>query len=284
MRRFIWLALAAAPALAWAAPPEKAADKPAEKKGEAAAAPAPGPEKKQGASAAADFSRQLLKATGQGAPDIRRQQSPAAARIQAERAAETDALRRILEQVKGLQVSGGKTVGDRMASNEELGAAIQGVVKGWKVTDKRYFSDGGVEVDVEVMFGDVLAELGKGELGSHALASSTKSEFSGVVVDASGLKLSPALMPRLVDEDGKELYGPSMASPDWARKQGLAAYVSTLDAAKKEQRVGEKPLVVKASKVSGSDIVLSKAEAEKLRSPSDDRGYLGETRVVIVSN
>src|SRR5256885_6734331 len=113
----------------------------------------------KGSQASPDWQKQVLKATGQGAPDIRRQQSPAASRIQAEKAAELDALRIILSKVKGLSLEGSQTVGDKLAANAEMEGQLQGVIKNWKVTDKRYFSDGGVEVDVEVSLGDVISEL-----------------------------------------------------------------------------------------------------------------------------
>src|SRR5579871_5024752 len=80
------------------------------------------PESKKDAKVAAgvNWEGQVVKASGQGAPDMRAS-SPAQARLGAERAAKLDAFRNLLEQVKGVQLSAGKTVGDQMAKDEIRG-------------------------------------------------------------------------------------------------------------------------------------------------------------------
>src|SRR5206468_1614979 len=54
---------------------------------------------------------QVVKATGSGAPDLK-SANPAQARLGAERAAQMDAFRALLTQVKGISISAGHTVGD----------------------------------------------------------------------------------------------------------------------------------------------------------------------------
>lgn len=249
----------------------------------AAAAPALAAPEKKGSQAGPDWQKQVIKATGQGAPDIRRTgQSPAAARIQAEKAAELDALRNVLAKVKGLAVSGGQTVADKVSSDATLEGRLEGVVRGYKITDKRYFSDGGVEVDVEVSLGDVLTELLGAELGSKVsqVKPAAAGSSSGLIVDAKGLKVQPALAPRLLDESGKAIYGAENVASDAVKQHGVAGYLRGLDEARKNTLVGEKPLVVKALKASGTDLTLSNADAAKVR----EAGFLAEGRVIIVAD
>jgi hypothetical protein len=250
--------------------------------GPAVALAAPAAEHK-GSQASPDWQKQVIKATGQGAPDIRRTgQSPAAARIQAEKAAELDALRNVLAKVKGLSVSGGQTVADKVSSDSALEGRLEGVVRGFKITDKRYFSDGGVEVDVEVALGDVLSELFGTDVGSKVAQAKpvSASSNSGLIVDAKGLKVQPALAPHLLDESGKPVYGVENIASDSVKQHGVAGYLKGLDDAKKNALVGEKPLVVKAIKVSGTDLTLSNADAAKVR----DASFLSEGRVIIVAD
>src|SRR4051794_34607319 len=89
LKRFLWVLLAA-PLGAWAA-------------GTNGAAPTSPP-------GGVDWKGQVLTATGSGAPNMRAT-SAAQARLGAERAAKLDALRNLLEQVKGVQLTSTKKVG-----------------------------------------------------------------------------------------------------------------------------------------------------------------------------
>src|SRR6516165_6131354 len=99
-----------------------------------------------------DWQRKVVKCTGSGAANLRDAGgNPAVARIGAEKAAKLDALRNCMEALKGVQLESGKTVGGALASDQTLTGQVQGLVKGFKVIGApRYFSDGGVEMDVEV--------------------------------------------------------------------------------------------------------------------------------------
>ncbi len=242
------------------------------------------PEKKGSGAGGPDWQNEVIKATGAGAPDLHAP-SPAAARLGAENAAKLDALRNILAKVKGVQVAGGQSVGDKMASDASLSGRIEGSVRNFKITDKRYFNDGGVEVDVEVRMADVISELlGSPDTRAAALPSSGPASNSGLVVDAKSLKVQPGLAPRIVDESGKAVYGPEVVSADWMKKQGVAAYLKSLDDAKKSDRVGDKPLVVKALKANGTDVVISNKDADALRNPHGNVSFLSEGRVIIVTD
>src|SRR4051812_7510374 len=70
--------------------------------------------------AGVNWQGQVVKATGSGAPDLKAS-NPAQARLGAEKAAQLDAFRNLLAQVKGIAISGGKTVGDAMAKDEIKG-------------------------------------------------------------------------------------------------------------------------------------------------------------------
>jgi hypothetical protein len=218
--------------------------------------------------------------TGAGAPDLKAS-TPAQARLGAETAAKLDAFRNLLAQAKGLRISADKTVGDAMAS-DEIKAKVEGVIHGYKITARRYFSDSGVEMDVEVPL-SALTELVAPASDAHAqLNTAGEAKNTGLVVDARGLKLEKALSPRLLDDAGKSVYGIDTLSDDARKSKGVASYFATLDAAKKSLLVGDKPLVIKASKVQGTDLVLSAEDLKRLS--ESNNAYLAEGRVAIVTN
>ena len=247
-----------------------------------AAAPAKAPPQVPGV----DWTAKTIKATGKGSPAMNAP-SVAAARIGAEKAAEMDAIRNILATLKGIQVTSEKTVGDTMSASADVSAKLEGEAKGFKRVNTRYFSDGGVEIDVEMSIEGLLAELEAGEpkaVEAAKLPAVGDAKNTGLVVDASGLHPKPALAPRLVDEAGKEVYSQAVVAPAALKANGIAGYLKKLDEAKKSSRVGERPLIVKALRLSGaSDLVIANADAEKLRDPKGNVSYLGEGRVIIVA-
>jgi hypothetical protein len=240
-------------------------------------APKPAPDTRTGV----DWQDQVLKATGSGAPDMRAT-SPAQARLGAEKAAQLDAFRNLLGQVKGIHVSADKTVGDQMGQ-DEIRARVEGVIKGYRVVKKRYFSDQGVELDVEVPLASislaVLPTPGEPPLPGER---SGGDRHTGLVVDVRGLGVQPVLSPRLVDETGRVLYGLEMLSEATRKTTGVAGWFKSADAASRAQAMGDAPLVLKAAKAHGSDLVLGATEARALVELPP--AVLAEGRVTIVYN
>ncbi len=224
---------------------------------------------------------QVVRATGSGAPDLKAQ-NPAQARLGAERAALADALRNLLAQVKGVSVDGTRKVSDLM-EKDEIRTRVEGLVRGYKIVNKRYFSDSGVEVEIEVplaLLSDVI-DPDATQVLPPGKADGEKSA-TGLVIDARGLKVTPSLMPRLLDEGGKAVYSIDSLSSSARKQFAVAAYVQNIADAQKSQKAGEKPLVIKAAKSSGADLLLAAEDAKKLASLNTS--FLADGNVVIVLN
>jgi hypothetical protein len=228
---------------------------------------------------AVDWQKRVVKCTGAGAANLKDAAgNPAVARIGAEKAAKLDALRNCLEAMKGVAITGGQTVGGAMSADPGVRGAVEGTVRGFRETAKRYFSDGGVELDVEVP----LEAVGDAVL-PRAAAAPAPAGPTALVVDAAGLKVSPALAPRLLDGAGKELYGPAALGEAARKGAGVAAYARSLDSARRDlaSRLGDRPLVVKAVKAQGADLVLGADAAQAL---AERPAFLSEGRVVILTD
>jgi len=107
-----------------------------------------------------DWQRRVLKATGQGAPDLNAP-SIAVARLGAERAAMAIAQRNALETLKGATLESGGTVGTLLQNDGALRSKVQGKLRGVRAVKTHYFSDGGVSVDVEVPLDQLPVEIGQ---------------------------------------------------------------------------------------------------------------------------
>src|SRR5205814_2613330 len=127
----------------------------------------------------------VLIGHGQGAPDLN-SPSVAVARLGAERAAKLDAFRNALESLKGMQLQSGGSVGSLLQDDETLTGRVEGTLKGVKPIKTRYFSDGGVTLDIEVPLDDLPLELSR---AIRVPAGAAPLKGSG---DAAGGSAQPA--------------------------------------------------------------------------------------------
>jgi hypothetical protein len=108
-----------------------------------------------------DWNRRVLIGHGQGAPDLNAP-SIAVARLGAERAAKLDAVRNALESLKGMQLQSGGTAGALLQNDPALMGKVEGKLRGVTPVKTRYFSDGGVTLDIEVPLDLLPPELTRG--------------------------------------------------------------------------------------------------------------------------
>jgi hypothetical protein len=209
------------------------------------------------------------------------------------RAAELDALRQILETVKGMRLNSETTVENFMLTSDVITTKVHGIARNFqRVGDPVYMSDGSIEVTVEMnllgsgQFFDVVMPIAMG--GGMPFYSGTvndNSVYTGLVLDARGLGLRPAIAPRVVSEDDDEIYGSRFVDREWAIKNGMTGYAKDIESAKKDERVGGNPMVVKAVKVSGpnrTDVVISEDDARRLHAVTRNFSFLKECRVIIL--
>jgi hypothetical protein len=108
---------------------------------------------------------------------------------------------------------------------------------------------------------------------------------TGIVIDGRGLGLKPALLPRIVDTQGQEIYVGQVVTRTNAVEQGVAGYAKDVSAAANNFRVTDNPAVIKGLRASGAmrtDIVLSQSDAQMLRDLGKKGDFLQFCRVIIV--
>jgi hypothetical protein len=108
---------------------------------------------------------------------------------------------------------------------------------------------------------------------------------TGLVIDGRGLGLRPALLPKIIDPQGQEIYVGQVVTRTNAVDQGVAGYARDVNAASNNFRVTDNPAVIRGLRVSGSaktDVVVSQADAQMLRQLSGKGDFLQYCRVIIV--
>lgn len=239
-----------------------------------------------------DWSSQVIRATGIGAGNenlpLPRQ------RALAIRAAKVDAWRNLLETVKGVALTSETTVRNAMVENDVIMTKVEGIVKGTTmVGEPKYLSDGSVEVTMEMPITGALTDaVLPTQLGGQVWTTGQPipqqpggGVFTGLIVNAKGLGVRPAMAPQILDENGNEIYGSKYVSREWAVQMGMVGYDKDLNRASKNDRVTDNPLVIKALKVSGSnkaDVVISAADAAKIQAAAANQNFLDKCKVMFI--
>ncbi len=241
----------------------------------------------------------LIEAKAGATADMRLAVNRAQARSMALKAARHLAYEKLAEAVEGLSLTGEASVrhATLRASNlrTELQAKIRGArILGETVTD---LPDGSVWAEVTLGLPLVGQEGVSGALTGWAsvqpppsyrpnAAYATEDQYTGVIVEASGLGFSPGLTPRLLTADDRaEIYGPSRISPQALQAQGLTGYMESLPKARGDPRVGRNPLLVRAVGVSGDrrgDLLVSRHDAERLMAADRQSQVLTRGAVVVL--
>jgi hypothetical protein len=108
---------------------------------------------------------------------------------------------------------------------------------------------------------------------------------TGLVIDARGLGLKPALLPKVVDQQGQEIYVGQIVTRTNAVEQGVAGYARDVNAAANNFRVTDNPAVMKGLAASGAantDVIVGEADAQTLRQLASRGEFLENCRVIIV--
>lgn len=244
-----------------------------------------------------NWTTQEMIFTGDGAPNLNAPNA-ASARLGAERAAKLDALRKALESIKGIKIKAGETVGQKMEAKDGIRSSIEGVIRGFIEKEVRYYSDGGVQRDLVIPIkGEVTKVIMEDEVPAAPKAPAKTPEpvkkaepvapaakNTGLVVVAKGFKVIPVLAPKIIDEDGKDVYDVTMVT-EGNFDNGIASYQKDLEKAKTDKKVAAIPMVVNALKSPNSvDLIVSNADAAKIRQVAKAQPFLSQGRVIIVKD
>ena len=119
-------------------------------------------------------------------------------------------------------------------------------------------------------------------IGSTSTASGV---FTGLLIDARGTEISPALSPKVLNEDGDVIYGFADVDRQFSLEQGMMGYLKDPQAARSNERIKDRPFEIKALHSSGknnADLVISNADGVRLRQMNREQSFLREARVMVV--
>ncbi|MCJ7773732.1 MAG: hypothetical protein MUP22_11445 [Desulfobacterales bacterium] len=223
-------------------------------------------------------------------------------------AATTEAFDKLLDVVKTIKINNELKIESLDTKNKAIIEKIGHMVKNAKIVEQKYLTDGKVEVTVQMELRGGFAQLVLPEeikqiSDIKVINSSKKNDpsidpksglinpegkkdfFTGLIIDATGINARPSMVPVVLDENGRRVYGPAFMSRESAVQYGTSEYEKEISTAKENPRVGTNPLIVKGLRVEEpgrTNIIISNTDALVLRSKSEHLTFLKKCRVIIV--
>lgn len=240
--------------------------------------------------AVTDWTEGYVEVTALGTANLNLAQSEAHALVQAEETARALAYRKLSERINGVVINSAVTVEKAAATDDRLVAVTRGLVRdAHEIAVKHEVMDDGSVLCSITLRVPMSSAKGLAAVSSYAPANAAPlyqpaagasvapGDYTGVVIDATGLDLDPALAPVLLTEDGKVVYGKV--------GEGAATYARTLEQAR-TKGAGAKPLIVKALKAAGEyacDLVMPAPLVDLLFSLQEQKDVVRKGHVVILT-
>lgn len=238
-----------------------------------------------------DWQAGYVEATGQGTS--RYMGNRIQEELMAKQAARTTAQARLLEQVKGLRLTGLSTLGAEAQGDTRAATRIKGTLKGARTVNETvtWHKDDSSRRG-EVVMAEVTLRLCtqprctvtdqnlttaslKADTTKDTAPTTLKQEATnGLIIDLNNALYLPALSPEIINEDGTVLYSQDTVPAATAREKGLIHYTKTVDQARGLSLSGEAPLILTAQRITKDNrIVLSNTDGARFQdSPAAAHG------------
>lgn len=236
-----------------------------------------------------DWSEQTLYAGGIGkiddaAPDV------SVARGNCISEAKSNARKNLAETVYAMNLNGETDIGNLLKTSTSINEKVlKSLDASRQMGIPIFITNGTCEIIIGTKFTGGLSDTilpNNKYFGGASVPNGAKRNYTGLIIDARDIDVTAALLPKIVDEIGNTVYGASYISREKAVESGAVIYMDSMElAGKKKDRIGENPLVIRASRVSGgkkTDIVISNGDAARLRETNMDFGFLRDARVIVV--
>lgn len=180
-----------------------------------------------------DWEKGIVTARGTG----KYAESGKTAGLKACRAGKAEAMARAVEIVGGVRIDADGTITEAEKAAPRKAVEIKGLVQDAEVVaeDDRP-AERRCEVTIHVplvgvkgvivVFLDEVPKKQKAEVEPETQTAEAEGEATGLIIDARGTGLKPALMPQVEDGDGKAVYGARDVDPEVLKNSGEASYAT----------------------------------------------------------
>ncbi len=234
---------------------------------------------------AIDWSNRQLKVVAKASP-YPDPESALEARSGAELSAKQKAWRAYIEMLGSIRLNANQTVLAYLEENSQLKYKVRGILRNFRQSGVKFGQDNSAEVStympIEGAFSWILySKMDLVPQGAVKIPA-IKGAPSGIIIDARGTGLKPALLPKIRSLQGEVLFDTAASAA--LMENGPLVYIKEVTR-KLAQKAGTNPWRVKALKSSGNypvDIVLSAEDSQLLAETKRLRQLLAAGALVIL--
>lgn len=117
------------------------------------------------------------------------------------------------------------------------------------------------------------------------VAEQQQGPFTGLIVDCRGVGVRCSMSPKILGEDGKEVWGTMNIDPDLVISKGIVGYAGSMEQARANARVGANPLIVRAIGMSGNyhdRTIVTNDDAVRILREDGQTHFLDKLAVVFI--
>ncbi len=210
------------------------------------------------------------------------------------------AYEKLAETINGINITSDATYDRELMIDSNLKTRVEALIRGAQVIEEKHdqLADGSiwatVRLGIHIIGPNSLMSSSQPWLQKQGSSSSSLYSqkvagqgITGLIIDASGLGIKPAMAPRIYSEGGEILYGMQDVDGSYLTRFGMVGYARSIDQAKGLDRIGANPMIIRAQAAKGThqcDVTISKEDAAKLIQAGSGDPFLRECRVVFVVN
>ena len=245
-----------------------------------------------------DWSDQQVYALGEGFPVVLQASHQATPTPLSSQTLDI-AVARLQKTLHSLSVNDHITLGRLADSNSTVASRLANLIETVRIAERWHGIDGslqlllqlslvghqGLSVSLAPLERSRLLDLGSDRIWPESEPEPEKKVHTGLIVDARGLGIEPALFPRILTQSGYIVFDLTSIDLNRLVAQGLVIYGRSLQELKTDTRMGKAPLVVMASGIAGRrpvNMLVDEQVAEAVLAADMHGGFLSEARVGIV--